>query len=501
METRPRSINTGYFILTLATVAYGWLLLDYPFFFDDAFISMRISRNWAEGHGLFHNLEEKVQTNTSLIFPILTAPFHFFSKGIAIRLTLWFDLFISWLNVILLFRMTLNLQPVGPPNNVSKIVIAGCLGVIFYTYGIVVPGMETQVYVFILLSFLVALTAKKDPLGIGLAASFIRPEGALIALVWHGSYFPFSKLTAKKWVRFFLWASLAGLAYMWMQWTIFHEIIPHTIAVKWHIRSNWLDSLGYFLFSELFPSRYPLRGIVAAGALYTLWEKRTEPFFQFIGAYLGLSTFFYVFLSGGASFFHWYFAPLKAIFTLLFSVQLFQLLPFLQKNRSWMIPGSALLGWAMYTTTSEAIRYRQDGIFTAARQLNHLTQNKSYIVTCEPIGILGYYNPNCSFRDYPGLASKISLNILKEAGPVDRKMYFNNKVFAKIIAEAGTQLVLLTAPELEAYKSLMDKNFVFVTEIGLNIPSEDNSNFFVFANPKTLKNSEIENLKKQAAQL
>jgi hypothetical protein len=185
-------------------------------------------------------------------------------------------------------------------------------------------------------------------------------------------------------------------------------------------------------------------------------------------------------LAGGNAFFGWYQSPLKLFLLLAAGWQCLEWWP------GWE-PKSILISSGLFLATvlvlTEQVRYRQDGIFQAAKDLAQLTGGKSLTATCEPIGILGYLNPHIQFRDYPGLASSRSLSLLKAYGPIRRSTYFNNEAFRQIILQGQADLVLLSPPEASDFKELMrSPQFLYLGKIGREKKSEHNSAFYVWLN-------------------
>ena len=461
-------------VFTLAALAF---FLAYPFFYDDAFISMRISRNIAEGLGPFHNLEERVQTNTSLLYPFLVAPFQGFGRELAIRLNVVFDFFLAFLILHQIWVAVRRHLAFSTLSLSDRTAFAICLNLAFFGNRILVPGMETQLYMLALLCTWNALSQSKEyGLSLGFACSFIRPEGALLGVIhWITGSWP---------ARVRIWSLAAGLfmglGYFLVQWYLFGSLVPHTIAVKAQIQPEVADSLWHFLFQVLFPYRYPVQLLVHLVGIFYLFQLRKDKSMQILSLFLGIYGLTFCVLVGGNAFFGWYQSPVKVFLLLASAWQCLEWGPVWFPKKGII---AAVFTILVLPVLSEQIRFRQDGIFKAAQDLNALTQGKSRTLTCEPLGILSYYNPHIQFRDYPGLASARSLEILKTYGPIRRSNYFDNAAFRQIILQSKADFVLLSPPEAKSFQELMKANrFLFLGKIGVEKKSEHNSAFYVWLN-------------------
>lgn len=476
-----------------------WFFLSYPMFYDDALISMRISKNFILGNGPFHNLEEKVQTNTSLLFPILVSPIQLLSIESALKATIVFDFIVSFFNVLIVFKIikrlsNFNCLPIG-----QKALIVFLFNFGFYTGRILSPGMETQVYLLLILTTYWQFISEQKAYWLGFGTSFIRPEGGLFAGIIGILEFWRSQKISSLFKPLKIGISLAIL-YLLIQFLIYGHFIPHTILVKWNIISKWHEGLHYFFFRVLFHYRYVFHSVAYGLGIWFLIENFRQFEIKVLSLFLIVYSFIFNILTGGNVFFEWYQTPVKTF--LLMSACLF-LIDKLRNFKSWYfgVTVTILVGASGYWFWKEGPRINQNGMILSAKMLNQLTENQQYYITSEPIGWFGYFNMNLEFRDYPGLASQYSLDLLKKYGPVHRNSYFNNLIFEKIIKEAGGQLILLSPPEKEAYTNLLHNEFSFICRIGKFSNSEFNSEFFVYANPKTLNLEKISKLRMRAANL
>lgn len=470
--------------------------LFFPVYYDDALISMRISRNFMEGNGLFHNLEEKVQTNTSLLYPVLVAPFQLLPQDLAIKANVCFDFLISFFNILLIFNILSHLFKVDSLSAKSRVTLIVLLNLAFFTSRIITLGMETQVYLLLILTTFYLIISRKNWFWISYLTTFCRPEGSLLGIIYGAQKF-FEK---KEWfpqLKLGAFGLLIIGFYSICLFLIYGSWVPYTMEVKWNLKPVIFDSLHYFIFRVLFNTRYPLQMVVHGLGLWFLvlnWKKEE---IRLMGLFILFYALLFNVLAGGNSFFGWYQAPVKLFLLILFGLQL----------ADWMKEGSVRVILIVFGFLSiqaswrfwyESTQFNQNGIMAAGKMLNQLTENKPYIITSEPLGFLSYYNMNCQFRDYPGLASKISLGILKQYGPITRANYFDNIAFKKIIQQAGSHLILLSRPEFDSFQEMMTKEFIYLCRVGKYSPSEYNSEFLVFANPKVLGPNQIERLKNRA---
>ena len=102
----------GYLLVLIALGVGGWLAVSRASLFDDAYISFRYARNFAEGNGLVWNLGERVEGYTNFLWTL--------GLGLGIRLTglpaevlgLWGCLAVLAANLLVVWRIGRAL--VGP---------------------------------------------------------------------------------------------------------------------------------------------------------------------------------------------------------------------------------------------------------------------------------------------------------------------------------------------------------------------------------------------------
>ncbi len=483
------------FISLAFCLAFISVQLYNPLLYDDALISMRISRNFMEGNGLFHNLEEKVQTNTSLIYPLLFSPFQLLEKDQAILGVVAFDFFLFFLVILLVIRVLYKISDLGVLPFPKQLFLISLLNFALYSGRVVTPGMETQVYLLFILGTFYLRFSQKNWAILSSLSTFCRPEGSLLFwAIWIQERPKSGNL--KKWIWLAGMPLLALVVFFFVSFWFYGSAIPHTILVKQNIRINYLDSLTFFIRLVLLdPWHLFLTAIQVTGVWYAIKNRRQEPV-KYLGTYLLLYILFFTFGLGWNKFFGWYQMPVKVVLTLFGCLQLI----------NWLKVGSNLLGISFFVVLAifETYTYQrvsqntQAGIRSAGKMLNQLTEGKPYLVTSEPLGFLSFYAMHCQFRDYPGLASRHSLRLLQENGPITVSNYFDNRAFREIILKSGGQLILLSRPEYASFKSMMDKEFEFICRIGKYSDFEFNSEFLVFANPKNLDEQEILFLKNKS---
>lgn len=481
--------------LGFAVLALTWFLV-YPFYYDDAFISFRISRNIAEGLGPYHNLVEKVQTNTSLLYPFLVAPFQFLSRNWAVKVNTGFDFFLGFL-VVGQVWIALRRHPGFAKMHLgSRTRFAFWINLAFYANRMLVPGMETQLYMLgLLLTWNAFEQGKTYAFPLGFALSFIRPEGALLAIIFWLS----GQWTIGIRVKSLVAALLLASVYLSLQWHFFGSLVPHTLAVKALIEPELGNSLWHFVVHIFLPYRYPLVLLVHLVGTLFLAQQVGKRNYQTLSLFLLIYALVFCVLAGGNAFFGWYQSPLKVFLLLAAGWQCIEWWPVLERNGLTISLGICL---AVVPVLYEQVRFRQDGIFKAATDLANLTRGKKWSITCEPMGVLGYYNPHIQFTDYPGLASARSLNLLKKYGPIRRSNYFKNEAFRQIILQGKADLVLLSPPEAKAFETIMaNAPFVFLGKIGIEKISEHNSAFFVWLNQTQVSKTTEAELKRKAKEL
>ncbi len=384
---RPREPFLLPIVLLLATRLPLWWLI--PTASEDAYITFRFARNWAEGNGLTYNPGDPVFGFSSPLWTLW--------MGIGDKLTrhpeLWSRVWSLAADAVTLILATSALRAVFSRP------AAWCFAIFFsgwpYFAAVSTSGMENSAMLALMVLGAAAVRDRSWWSGPALAAvALMRPEGPAAALVL--------ALDARWRDRGVAAAAFAG-ACVWL-WATFGTFIPQSVTAKsaiygtpgpWAGRA-WWDWLSPFIFGRvpdptdtvhLFLLSVVLGPSVVLGAR-ALWPHRGSAPGLLVGAclvvWLGYVTL-------GVAYFWWYLLIPLAGFAVLGSIG------FPQIVRGRALPIScALMVAGMWTITPHLYVGRaQTEYLSFGRAASFLRANAraGQSVLLEPIGIVGFRAP------------------------------------------------------------------------------------------------------------
>ena len=393
----------AFFFVSAATT---WMAQNFPFQFDDAFISFRITGNLIENGKPFLFAGKKVYTSTSLLYPFLNLLPAWLSPQN------WISLLPIWNGILLASAFILCLKSAirtsGNQHPLHLLValflfLPWFLGFRNLIYGN--SGLETAWYMIFLATALL-------PGGSPLMAPWlvlIRPEGWLAgwAVLLESLIQKNKKLAAGIAVQLLislLFWCLAG-------WLLYGTIIPQSLVAKaGHLIDRWNEirkGFSYLMFSgyeipmALFIADFLLNKNKQSASALHLWILLYTAFFSLVAAW-----------------WPWYLPPLSVGFWYLgFSAALSLLQHFSEKwkHNSFRIVSLILLvsvaSWINYGKELDSIRQssaafvqRKKASEELCSYLQHSLKNSQRMLL-EPLGMTSWYGKNLPLFDYPGLAN------------------------------------------------------------------------------------------------
>ena len=442
---------------------------------EDYWITFRISRNLATGHGLVFTPGERLQSFTSPLGVLLPAAFCWLTGNQSDNLVLWLFRVVSTgalaAGVVLLFRVlqTLRLR------RVSCWLTVALIGLDAKIVDFSINGMETGLLLFFLALAIHGLVVPRPRqmlrIGAGWAGlMWTRPDSCVyIAILGAGTVFFLSGRTTGKsrieWGKMFLGAGLvcAALYLSWFLWAWWYygTPIPHTITAKAAnqppiLFDDLVADLVMFPLNLLTPSATCMQLTFLPGyADYGGW-----PVFLAIGSYaLGLPAAFAWLIPGAR--------PQIRLFSLAYFLGNFFLTAVVRKFFPWYLPTVAVFGYltiglifdqalcltsrlsqpgwargwcchlpkvlrvsaiglvmgqaAVTVCVARQLQVQQELIENGLRRpiglwLRDHAQTPHDTVMLEPLGYIGYYS-ELKMLDWPGLASKKVVEVRKWLGP------------------------------------------------------------------------------------
>lgn len=405
------------FVPTLLLLpALVFLAGRYPFAFDDAFISYRITQNIITYGKPIYDVARDVNTSTSLVYPFWNLIWAFlFGED-------WIEK-IPVVNALLLVvafgTCSLRIGQWFKGNSLAFSVLgSACMVPIFLDFRNVLygnSGLETCLYM-----ALIAILVLPGP---AMAARYpvfswwlilIRPEGFLAGIsrfltTW------FTHQNREGWKSSLFWAFCSGLMWFVAGITLFESAVPQSLVAKsLHSidrLSEWQKGFGYLLFAN-----HPIELALCILAFWLVPDVRRKG----LGALIFLVVYV-AFFSGVAAWWPWYVPPLFVPFaylTGLSTASLIQLASDKIKTQSvkrigFLVVAVLVLGGSIYTfrevekqvsTASAAFLQRKNASEPLGDYiLRNLSIEKEILL--EPIGLIGWFSPFHHFLDYPGLSN------------------------------------------------------------------------------------------------
>ncbi len=446
-------------LLALFALAVVARLLPGPRTIDDAYITFRYARNLLEGHGFVYNPGQAVLGTTTPFFTLLLA-------GLALpiggadadfpALALVVSAIADGLTAVLLYTLG---QQLG--SRTAGLAAALVWAIAPFSVTFAVGGLETSLYVLLLVGTFWAYLQGRLPLAAGLSAAAIltRPDAVLLAgplLAWHAFRSQPNVLRAGFWRANFkamLVFALPLLAWGLFAWLYFGSPLPQSVAAKsaayrpeaLGVLSNFVNHFATpFLEHLTFGAAWLRVGLwlypflFIAGAWAVLKQQRAVwPFVLFPWLH------FIVFSIGNPLIFRWYLTPPLPFYILFIALGVHtlavRLRPRLKIGHGLLARAmtaalillpllSTLRGWTLHPEQPPArpaprmawieleLLYAQ-----AAEILLPATQAGAEPITvaAADVGVLGYRLPQAHILDLVGLNSKETLPYY----PLDPALY------------------------------------------------------------------------------
>lgn len=231
-----------------------WLGWQTAFICDDAFISFRYARNFAEGHGLVWNEGERVEGYTNFLW---TAGLGVLGKlGANIPQAALFGCLVSFVIALVVTAATVRrLAPRTPALPFAAIALAGASA--FHTFA--TSGLETMpAAALVVIGMYSSTLRRRGALLAGLSltgATLMRPDhvlfyacfGLAIALedLIHGDRTLLRRLDVWRYVAYLAPFVSIYVPYFLIRWQFYGDLYPNTYYAKSAARSYWVQGYAY----------------------------------------------------------------------------------------------------------------------------------------------------------------------------------------------------------------------------------------------------------------
>jgi len=260
--------------------------------FDDAFISFRYARNLADGLGFIYNPGEAYLGVTGPLWGLLCSLFYLLPEPeTLIRL---FNIFLGAATLVLVSRYM-------KWGTINYLIASAIMIILPYSIRIGLGGMESDLFLFVLIACLYLIERMESPWGVTLACIgfFIRPEMALMAII--GSIYSLYRFRSKAVIPI-----LSGLLVVSIGMTIMYlfygSILPQSVIGKSGLEQPLIITFRSLLLRD--PSMIAIFLISILGAWLLIKNKAANLFHLFVALYI------VAFLAKSQIVFTWYIYPI-----------------------------------------------------------------------------------------------------------------------------------------------------------------------------------------------
>lgn len=256
---------------------------------DDAFISFRYARNWAEGRGLVFNPGERVEGYTNFLWVAVLAAAH--RIGLSIPLVALFGCIACYIGVLYLVLRIVRGELDAPVVSLAAIALAFCYPFVVYATG----GLETMFS-----TFLVVLALERASRGAhlaagaaGIGATMSHPDHAIFYVVL-GIALLVRRTGARGLIAYAAPFVVVYVPYFLIRWSYFGDFFPNTYYTKSAHDPYYSQGLFYLFASALTGGVFGVLPLFGHG-MATLRNR----FLQVYAALALLGYFWYVARVGG----------------------------------------------------------------------------------------------------------------------------------------------------------------------------------------------------------
>jgi hypothetical protein len=465
----------------LATFVYA------DFTYDDAYITMRVARNLANGAGFVFNPGEHVQAVSSPLYGLFSGAIWALAGESAFSIVRLLGAVADSVAAGLLVLLTAgHFRPkqgatggqLGPRLDIR--LTCGAFAGLFYagfSTAVIIStaGLETPYYCCAIVATFCALQGRHHTAGafFGSLASLLRPDGALVALVVLAVVAVRERRIPWKCLGIM---SVLGGAYAAFALAYYGSIIPQSVIAKTLLERSAANE--WFTIANKFFLRGPVAWVAGsfaiAGLMMSLRGRRDlHPFITWWAGYVAaFSTF--------GRWWPWYEPPVVLGYCVAFGVGFGTLVGRaggaalsvrIRKVGALVLAVCAVCALGAHTASNvaklkPALPVYREQRMALAEWLNVNTPTDANVVV-EPLGLLAYYTKR-RFDDYPGLASPQVTRALKSLGRRIGGSPLDYEAFERILAELRPAVLVLRKEEFETarrHKVVQQYRVAYVSEI------------------------------------
>jgi len=389
---KKRGFNSAkvVFIIGLALLLAGigfhiYLVSEYNFTQDDAFITFRYAENFIQGNGLVYNAGERVEGYTNFLWlqfmiigRLFGADYVLFSKILGALFGVGTILMIFLIGLKVYNR---NYLLAG----LTSIVLAAVYSFAYWS----VAGLETAAFAFMVAATVYFyLTKSSLAASTALLATLLRPEGALVfgILILYDIIIN-RKLT--KWVMVLIAIYVIPLIpYAIFKWSYFGGLLPNPFYAKTSFNYkqlyNGLEYVGQFFHHYVLYGLFLVPFLIA----FRRWNKSV----RFVAFLTLIYTIYIIVIGGDVLKVHRFFVPIIPFFAL---IMIYGFSEFLKWKPVAIIGAMMIVAWQLYAPTNHVQTYLRNEIGLSAKMENIIGQLKradrsDFSIAVSTIGLVGY---------------------------------------------------------------------------------------------------------------
>ena len=382
---------TGYLLFIAGMGIFLFLVIQYDFTQDDAYITFRYAANFVDGHGLVYNAGERVEGYTNFLWTILMI----LGRLIGVDLVLFSKIagaLFGLATIAMTFALARELfADISPP---QPDILAGLCALVMgsvYSFAYwAVAGLETAAFGFMIVAALYAYI-RRSYLSIPAAvmATLLRPEGGLvfafIVLYEIISRRSFTRFAAMMIALYLLYL----MPYAVFKLTYYGSLLPNPFYAKTTFTMeqlrNGLDYTGQFFW------HYLAAGALFVPAVFVAFKAQRKH--RLIMIFILIYTLYIIFIGGDVLKVHRFFVPLFPLYVIAAIYGLYLL--FRQKTALFVVSVIALMAWQMIVPRGHVATFhrREVGLsvkMTVMMDNLRASDTRNFSLAASTIGLVGY---------------------------------------------------------------------------------------------------------------
>jgi hypothetical protein len=402
-KTRAISPIWGWILLAAGLAAHIYLVSDFNFTQDDAFISFRYAENYINDHGLVYNISERVEGYTNFLWTILMI----LGRVLGIDFIIFSKILGSIFGLgVILFLFFLGRFAFGRYSSGTRALLAGAccllLGTVYSFAYWTVAGLETAAFACMVMGSLY-FYFRRSMLTIPalVIATLLRPEGGMVCVfiilfevIANKKLTRYAKMIAALYILFLL-------PHLFFKISYYGAVLPNPFYAKTSFTFqqviNGLEYTGQFFW------HYLAAGLFIVPALISF--RKLPRAVRMVMIFLLVYTLYITLIGGDVLKVHRFFLPLFPLYAL---IAVFGIYTILKNKLIVTLALAALLAWQLIVPRDHVATFHRLEKGLAEKMtvlLDRLleTDKSNFSLAVSTIGIVGYRLMDHTVIDLLGL--------------------------------------------------------------------------------------------------